>query len=152
MLPTRTLFEFWGQLFGTTAPLQAADGDQPVYKAIKADFTPSLDLVVGGLTLSDGLDFDFKEVVPEDTGHGVDPLNGDKRIIHQINPGGGSKPWFESLAPAIGTSVYGVAMINQDTGALLGTHKFDAPIAITRTKQMIDMPEQAFRLPTSMVR
>lgn len=148
MLPTRTLFEFWGQIWATTAPLQAIDNEQPKYQLIIDDFLPSLDLTVDDLTL-ETTEFNDVFAVAEDTGHGVDPINGDKLVRHKFEL---VPHYFVAGAGAVGKTVYGMAMIRQDSGALLATYKFSAPIDITRAGQLIDMPDNGFRLPTSMVR
>jgi len=152
MLPTRTLFEFWGQLWGTTSPLQEPEGITPKIRLIVEDFTPSLDLTLASLELAADADFQREPFITasEDVQHGVDPVNGDKRIDL-----GGSQDnlhfTFDSNVSAIGKTAYGTALLGNGD-VLLGTHKFAQPIAITRTKQLIDLVDHGFRLPTSMVR
>lgn len=96
---------------------------------ILADYTPGLGLLIGGVTLGAGtLNHIDATVVPVS---GLDPVTGQYKILVPP-PAGGWKWAYDAVTPAPPQSIYGYALIDATTHAILFavTDKLQPPILL----------------------
>jgi len=148
---TRDLFEAMVGLLITDVGLLYTAEDPAELHLINADFTPSLDLVIGDLSLKDtGLETEQISSALGGIDFGIDPVSGDALL--RFVPGTLQFPFFETNGTVYPETIYGIALTSVDAGGLRGTIKFPEPIVVTRDGEFIEAIPAGFNFPASMVR
>jgi len=143
MLPTRFLRLQLGELLAADTDTWVNITGQPTVALVAETFTPSEDLVTADLTLAT---FTGSTPLAGDTTQeaGVDPATGEQ-VITVIAPAGGWR--FEcTVAPGSPETIFGFALRQSSTAALLGTALLATPVTITNVGDFIDLGAIEFRL------
>lgn len=143
MLPTEAVRLQLGVLLAANAGTLAPAADANVIALIKADFTPSEDLVVGDLTLAD---FTGSTPIEGATGAqqvGIDPATQDQ-VITIIEPVGGYR-WESTNTANLPQTIYGYCLLSNDLATLLAVEKLPTPLAIQASGQFIDIGNAELR-------
>lgn len=148
MIPSKTLA-------ATISALLAADtnylANATAMKVglITANFTPTIDTVIGDLTISVAAGLVALAGVAGAQLESVDPVTGEL-IVEVKAPAGGFR--WETPGGFTGpVTVYGFALGNGAMTALIGTHKLATPIVLNNANQAITAPALEFRIDPTQI-
>lgn len=137
MLPTKAVRKQLGELLaadtGTLAPATLANK----VALVMAAFTPEENMVPADLVLAT---FDGSTALNAGTGTqpcGVDPATG-QQIVTIKEPAGGWR-WETSGVTHLPQTIYGYALLNNDSSALLGIAVLPAPLTLQEIGQEIQI-------------
>lgn len=116
---------------------------------IKAAFTPSLDLGMGGLSLFTSTASGPIQLREDSALRGVDAANG-QYFVSASFPEGGEN--FNITEDDTNVTVYGWALGVNSNSVLYGTQKFDVPLLTNRASTVLFAPQPIFHLPNDMIR
>lgn len=142
MKPTRALAHSLATLAAAdTANL--ANASAPKVHLIGAAFTPSLDRVLGDLTLLSGNGLDAIAITAGAQNEGVDPLTGESVV--GLKPPAGGLRWETSGGLAVEKQIHGYALTNNASATLLAMHRLDEPVILNTDNQVHVAPELTFK-------
>lgn len=144
MIPTKSVRKQLGELLAADATTLAPPADANVVRLIVEPFTPDENLVPGDLTFAS---FNGSTALAAGTGTqpcGIDPATG-QQIVTIKEPAGGWR-WECGATPSPAQTVYGYALLNDDSTVLLGVGVLDDPVAITEAGQEINLGTVKFTL------
>jgi len=118
---------------------------------IIANFTPSLDRVIGDLTLGSAEGLAPLAMTAGAQNESTDPVTGEL-VVEVKAPVGGARFELTGVSGAPYT-VYGFALINNAVSALIGMYKLDTPVVMNAINQAITAPPEAleFRIDPTKV-
>lgn len=116
---------------------------------ISADFSESLDRVIGDLTLETASPLAPIAGVAGAQETGVDPLT--KELLIEIKTPVGGFRWDTGSGFAGPKTIFGLALTNGAVSALLGTVKLASPLVLTGDHQTYTAPPLVFRIDPSKI-
>lgn len=137
MLPMRALRLALGELLAADADTLAPATDANIIALVAAPFTPGEDLVVADLTLATFTGSTPLEGSTGDQQAGVDPVTSEQKITI-LAPAGGWR-WECTAAPVSPETIYGYALLTNDSTTLLGVDVFANPIPIAAVSDFVDL-------------
>lgn len=116
---------------------------------ITQEFTPSIDRVIGDLTIASGNGLDPLAGVAGAQNESVDAGTGE--LIVEIKPPAGGFRWETSGGFVGPKTVYGFALTNNAGSTLYGTETLAEPIELTADNQAVSAPPLMFRIDPNKV-
>jgi hypothetical protein len=137
MLPMRALRLALGELLAANAATLAPAVDANVIALVAAPFTPGENLVAADLTYATFTGSAPLEGATGSQQAGVDPVTSEQKITI-LAPAGGWR-WECTVAPVAPETIYGYALLNDDSTELLGVEVFANPIPIAAVSDFVDL-------------
>jgi len=150
MKVSREIWEAFQDLLAADTGTLAAVAAMHVHLVI-APFVPSLDLVIGDLTLAT-----FTGSTPKNAGTGAqqvfdNPLAAGQRVVQILEPAGGWT-WICTADPTPAETVYGWVLTDNTNADVYGSELLAAPVTIGSAGQGITVPNVRMSfLPTSPI-
>jgi len=148
MKPTRTLANTLATLLAADTSF-LANASAPKVGLITAPFTPSIDRVIGDLTISALTGLVPIAAVAGGMPESVDPVTGE--LIVEIEAPTGGFRWETGGGTTYPVTVYGFALGNNAMNNLYGTESLETPVTLTADNQSITAPPLKFRIDPTQV-
>lgn len=139
MQPTRALWRRGADLLAADSTTLAPAALANKVKLSMADFTPSLDMVLGDFT-----EATFDGYAAKELGVGTQPIYYDAETglltITLEDPAGGYV-WSTTGVTNLPQTIYGAYLVDNASAVLLGAYKFPNPVTLTESGQGVSFGE-----------
>jgi len=145
MNPTRYLYNRIGAALAADT-LSLDDDTNLAIGLAKNNITPGLDLVIGDIVEADFNTYARKNCTPPAVVY-TDPATGE--IILRVAPPVGGLVWSPGSGANLPQTIYAYFLFAVDNAELLAAARLEAPIILTTTGQIVEVPVAEFRLKLS---
>lgn len=118
-------------------------------RALKAPYTPSLDMVIGDVTLANFVT-STNLTQSAQANVSIDPATGDRILV--LKPPAGGWVWYVTAGTNLPQTIYGFILMNAALSGLVAVSEpLETPVELTAIGQYVDAGELSFRIPMGSV-